>query len=100
MGRERVPTVTIAEPTRASPEEGVGYSAYYREELREGDPRLAEMTAFARRIGTRLDLCLDGRPFIGMACNVDLGILTEAEAVLAGNATVAITGPRVLKKQD
>ena len=80
MGRERTPTVTIVVPTRASPEEGVGYSAYYREELREGDPRLAEMTAFARRIGAGLELSLDGRPFIDMVCNVDLGILTEAEA--------------------
>ena len=80
MGRERVPTLTIVEPTRPPPEEGVGYSAFYRKELREGDARLAEMTAFARRVGARLDLCLDGRPFIGMVCNVDLGILTEAEA--------------------
>ena len=80
MGRERVPSVTIVEPTRAFPLEGVGYSAYYREELWEGDPRLAEMTAIARRIRTRFDLGLDGRPFIDMACQVDRGVLTEAEA--------------------
>jgi hypothetical protein len=72
--------VTIVEPTRAEPDAGVDYSAFYREQLTEADPRLTAMTAFARRIGTRLALCLDGRPFVGMECQLKLGVLTEPEA--------------------
>lgn len=84
MGRERVPAVTLVVPTRTNPEQGVAYSAHFRELIRKGDPRLAEMTAFARHAGVGLELLPDGLPAFGMTCTVALGVLTEAEAAEFG----------------
>ena len=84
MGRERVPTVTLVAPTRTDPEEGVDYSAHFKGMIGEGDPRLKEMMAFARRVGVGLELLPDGFPAFGMACTVALGILTDAEAAEFG----------------
>ena len=84
MGRERVPTVTLVLPTRADPEQGVDYSAHFKGMIGEGDPRLKEMMAFARRTGVGLELLPDGFPAFGMACTVALGILTEPRRPSSG----------------
>ena len=78
--RGRVSNVTLVVPTRADPKQGVDYSAHFNEIIGEDDPRLAEMVAFARRLGAGLVLCPDGFPSSGMACSVSLGILAEIEA--------------------
>ena len=84
MGRESVPTVTLVLPTRADPEQGVDYSAHFKGMIGEGDPRLKEMMAFARRSWVGLELLPDGFPAFGMACTVALGILTDSEAAEFG----------------
>ena len=78
-------------PVRTDPEQGVDNSAHFKEMIREGDPGLEEMMAFARRLGTRLELCPDGFPAFGMACTVELGILSEAEVTCPANVGPSIT---------
>ena len=84
MGRERVPIVTLVPPVRADPEQGVDYSAHFKEMIGGGDPRLEQMRSFALRLGAGLDLLPDGFPAFGMACTVALGILTDSEAAEFG----------------